>query len=142
MTSPFARRDEAPQKTGRRFERFWSKVFGVEPQKGSGNLWYAKLDVPDGGAILWSCKFTEADSYRVSRDDIREAETAARGQGSSGEMIPGYATAISGGEVFVTLRADDFLRLFTDQVRYITPSRGEQKRARAKVPALLRDEDE
>lgn len=39
---------ETPQKSGGRFERFWASLFGVEPQRGSGATWIAKLDVADG----------------------------------------------------------------------------------------------
>lgn len=137
--SPFRRPGETPQKAGTRFELFWARVFGVRPTRGSGNQWFAKLDVPDGGAILWSCKHTDAESFRLTKHIMREAQEAATGMGSSGEMIPGVATAVDG-EVLVTLRAEDFLRMFTANVAYITPSRGEQKRARAKIPELMRDD--
>jgi len=139
--NPFRRPGESPQVAGNRFERFWARVFGVEPTRGSGNQWFAKLDVPDGGAILWSCKSTDAESFRLTKATMREAQEAATGMGSSGETIPGVATAVDG-EVLVTLRAEDFLRMFTANVKYITPSKGEQKRLRAKVPELLREDDE
>jgi len=44
--NPFRRPGESPQVAGNRFERFWARVFGVEPTRGSGNQWFAKLDVP------------------------------------------------------------------------------------------------
>jgi hypothetical protein len=47
------------------------------------------------------------------------------------------------GNAFVTLRADDFIRLMsTGNYKYIEPSKGEQKRLRSRIPALLREEDE
>ena len=125
-----------PQEEGRRFEPFWARFFGVEPTRGSGNQWSAPLDVGDVG-FLFSLKETQAESFRVSRELMREVERQI-----SGNRIPGMAVAIDGGEIFVTLRGEDFLRLInSDQARYVTPSRGAQKRSRAKIPEILRDDD-
>ena len=69
---------------------------------------------------------------------MREVEKAIKG----GSGIPAIATAIENHEVYVTLRAEDFLRLIqSDSAKYLTPSKGAQKKARAEIPALLRDED-
>lgn len=126
-----------PQQEGRRFESFWAKFLGVEPTQGSGNQWHAPLDVGDV-SFLFSLKETQAESFRVSRELMREVEREI-----SGSRIPGLAIALDGGEVFVTLRGEDFLRLInSDQARYVTRSRGEQKRARARIPEILRDDDE
>jgi hypothetical protein len=139
--SSFQRPGEKPQKTGRRFEKFWASLFGVKPVKGSGSLWYAKLDVSDA-SIMWSCKHTDDQSFRVSKELMREAEEAVLGQGGvGGETIPGLAVSVDG-EVLVTLRAEDFLRLFQSQGKWIPKSKGEEKRARSRIPSLLRDEEE
>lgn len=133
---------ETPQAAGRRFERFWAALFGVTPIKGSGSLWYAKLDVGDG-SILWSCKHTDAASFSITRELLAEAQRAVTGQGGvGGDTIPGLAVAIDGGaEVVVALRAEDFLRLLQTSARtYIEPSKGEAKRARASLPALMRED--
>lgn len=135
---------ESPQRAGRRFERFWAALFGVLPVKGSGALWYAKLDVGDG-SILWSCKHTDAASFSITRELLREAQQAVSGQGGvGGDTIPGLAVAIDGGaEVVVALRAEDFLRLLQTSARaYIQPTKGEVKRQRSRLPALLRDGDD
>ena len=138
----FQRAGEKPQKTGRRFETFWASLFGVKPVKGSGSLWYAKLDVADGGSILWSCKHTDDASFRVSKALFREAEDAVIGQGGvGGETIPGLAVSVDG-EVIVALKAEDFLRMFKKNVKWIEPSKGEQKRARSQIPAILREGSE
>lgn len=126
-----------PQQEGRRFEPFWAKALGVEPTRGSGNQWYAPLDVGDV-SFLFSLKETQAESFRISRELMREVERQI-----TGSRIPAMAVAVDGGEVFVTLRGEDFLRLInSDQARYVTRSRGEQKRSRAKIPEILRDDDE
>src|SRR4051812_10344961 len=106
VVSAFRRRPgTTPQNEGGRFEKFWARLFGTEPTRGSGNIWYAKLDVGDI-RFLWSCKFTDAESFRVSKGTIREVQDAINAPGGiGGSAIPGVATAIDGGsEVLVTLR--------------------------------------
>ena len=139
--SSFQRPGETPQKAGRRFEAAWAELFGVKPVRGSGSLWYAKLDVNDA-SILWSCKHTDNQSFRISRELMAEAQHAILGQGGmGGETIPGIATSVDG-EVYVTLRADDFLRIFQQEGKWIPKSKGEEKRARSRIPSLLRDQEE
>lgn len=135
MKAPPRRPGETPQKGGRRFENFWAKVFGREPTKGSGNVWYVELDVGDG-TITWECKLTDAESYSITKKLFSKME----GEIKSGS-IPGLATAVNG-EVFCTLRAEDLLRLLgSDAAKYVVPSKGDQKRNRSKIPALLREEN-
>lgn len=131
----------SPQEEGRRFESFWAKFFSTEPTRGSGNQWFAKLDVGDA-RFLFSLKDTAAESFRVSKALMREVEVAINGPGGTGgDVIPAIATAIEHSEVLVTLRGEDFLRLInSDEAKYVTRSRGEQKRARAQIPEILRDD--
>lgn len=130
---------ESPQQSGRRFERFWSALFGVKPQKGSGNTWIAKLDVADG-SITWSCKFTSHDSFSMSKELLHEVDEGIYKNGD--DSIPGIAVALDdGAETVVVLRAADFLRLLaSDAAKYITPTKSAQKRTLAKIPNLLRDD--
>jgi hypothetical protein len=132
-----------PQQEGRRFESFWSKFFGVEPTRGSGNQWTAPLDVGDV-QFLFSLKETSAESFRVSKQLMREVEQAIHGPGGKGgDIVPALAVVIENEEVFVTLRGEDFLRLISSpNARYVTPTRAEQKRARAQIPEILRDDHE
>jgi hypothetical protein len=129
------------QNDGRQFEKDFGSVLGVEPQKGSGNQWFCKMDVADG-TILWSLKYTSHESLRITPAMIREVQDAITGQGGvGGKTIPGVATKVSG-QVLVTLTAEDFVRLATsDAFEYLQPTKGESKRQRAGVPALLRDVD-
>jgi hypothetical protein len=92
--------------------------------------------------FLFSLKDTASESFRISEALMKEAERAVTGQGGTGgETIPALAMAVAG-NVYVTLRGEDFLRLIqSEQARYITPSRGDQKRNRAKIPEILRDEE-
>lgn len=135
-----ARPGERPQKSGRRWERFWASIFGTEPQVGSGNQWHSKMDVADG-SITWSLKWTSNASHSISKELLREADAAIHENGDN--SIPGIAISLDdGAEVVVALRASDFLRLIqSDQARYVTPSKGEQKRRLASTPALLREEE-
>ena len=126
----------SPQMEGRRFEHWFAKLFGVTPVKGSGNQWWAKLDVKDV-RFLFQCKDTKHASFSISRALMREIENALRGE----DRIPVIATAVENSEVFVTLRAEDFIRLIqSDKALYLVPSKGEQKRLRSRTPALLRED--
>jgi hypothetical protein len=142
MPGPRRRPDETSQVHGRRFERFWAALFGVKPVKGSGALWYAKLDVNDA-SILWSLKHTDSESFRLHKGLMSEAEHAIHGPGGvGGSTIPGIATSVDG-EVFVTLHAEDFIRLMkNNKGGYIPPTKSEGKRTRAKTIGILRDEPE
>lgn len=139
--SAFRRRPgDSAQKTGYRFEKWWARIFGVEPTRGSGNQWYAKLDVADG-SILWSLKSTDAESFRLTKALMREVQDAITGPGGiGGDVIPGIAVAVDQ-EPYVVLRAEDFMRLAqSDEIKYMRPTKANQKRARAKMTALERQE--
>ena len=135
-------KEETPQERGGKFEKFWASLFGKQPQPGSGNQWWARMDVATT-PILFSCKHTDAQSLRVTREMMREVQEAITGPGGiGGDAIGAIATNV-GGEALVTFRAEDFLRLAqSDEIKYVVPSHGQQKRARAKIPALLRAEDD
>lgn len=124
------------QDDGRSFEERFADLVGGKLTPGSGNQWYALMDV-GGKAILWSLKHTGKKSLSVSPGILREVIKAATGIGGR-NMIPGIATDISG-ESFVVMRADDFAQLFQENIE-ITPARSaDVKRARAKIPQALRD---
>jgi hypothetical protein len=143
--NPFERPGESSQQTGGRFEKFWAKFFGREPVKGSGNQWHAPLDV-NSIRILFNLKHSREDKLRFGRyrvrDLLQEAETAINGPGGSGGSAVGAAAVSEDGEVYIIFRGHDFLRMAqTGDIHYIVPSKGEQKRARAKIPSLLREDD-
>lgn len=133
---------KTPQEKGYEFERDWAEIFGVKPVKGSGSLWYLKLDVGTSH-VLFSCKHTDHQSFRVTKDLMREAVTAINGPGGSGgETEPGLAISVDG-EIFVVQRAGDWLRGRTEEgMAFIKPDKGEAKRRRSKVPSMMRDLDD
>ena len=140
--NPFKRPGESHQQTGRRFEAFWSKFFGQEPTKGSGNLWWLPLDL-SFAVFHFSLKYSSTERLRFGRqplrDLLREADTARTDDAHIG-VVATYGE--DDGEIYVTMRGADFLRLVgSGDINYVTKSRGEQKRARAQIPALLREDD-
>ena len=139
MSSPFQRPGDTPQQEGGRFERFWAKFFGREPIKGSGNQWHSPMDVGTIG-ILFNLKHWRNDKLRFGRynvsDLLKEADEAA-----GLDKVGALATS-EDGEVLVTFRGSDFLRMAqTGDIKFLTASKGDQKRARSRIPSLLRDED-
>lgn len=116
------------------FEKIWGKLLGTKPQPGSGNKWYAKLDVADA-RFLWSLKHTEKKSFSLTPALMKEVEEEV-----TGTTIPGIAVDVDGHR-FVILNADDFLRFCeSGEYKYIVPSRAEQKRQQAKIPTLFRED--
>lgn len=127
---------------GRDFEDDWAKRTGGKTQPGSGNKWYARMDVSDS-VFLWSLKATGKRSFPVSIDLVEEVVTEVAGMGATrADAIPGIAIRLGNDRAhdLVVMRADDFVRLVTEERKYIVQSKADAKRARAAVPQLLRDE--
>lgn len=144
--NPFERRGETPQQTGFRFEDYWARFFGQKPTKGSGSLWHTKLDVGTS-AILMSLKYSKTDilrwGKRSMRDLFKEVQEAITGPGGIGGETIGAVVTAEEGQIYITFKGEDFLRMAqTGDIHYVTASKGEQKRARARVPALLRDDED
>lgn len=128
-----------PQELGREFESFWAKLFGGKTTPASGARWYSKLDVKTG-QILWSLKFTSFKSFPLSQKLLDEAFDASEGMGGEG-TIPAMGLRIGSEEYdVVVLRRDDFLRLTKGEVDFqVEPTVTDIRRARSRVPILLRD---
>lgn len=130
---------QTPQERGYDFEDRWAAVFGVKPTKGSGSLWYAKLDVSTG-EIIFSLKHTDHESFRVTTGMLEEALAAVLGPMGKGlNTIP--AMGIEVGEAhhqFVVLPADDFIRIVTDAITFRQPSKSEVRRAQANLTGIDR----
>jgi hypothetical protein len=124
------------------FEEEFAARFGVKPHRGSGNKWYARMDLGDGQPILWSLKSTKHASFSVQKSDIDEVVEAVEAPGGvGGDVLPGLGVRVADLDL-VVLRADDFIALITESVAYLRPSKAEIKRANARVPLLFRDNDE
>ena len=90
----------------------------------------------------FSLKYSSTDRLRFGRqplrDLLREADQARTDNAHIG-LVAAYGE--EDGEVYVVIRGVDFLRLVSSgDIEYVTKSRGEQKRQRANIPALLREE--
>jgi hypothetical protein len=138
VSNPFEDR-KTPQQRGYDFEEAWADLFGSSVQKGSGNLWYAKLDVPTG-QMIWSLKHTDAESFRLTGDMIDEAVEAVYGPMGKGlGTIPAWAIQVGKARRrLVVVEAADFVKLVTEGVSIRQPSKGEVKRARASMTSLER----
>lgn len=131
-------RSKTAQEKGYDFEKEFGAALGVKPTKGSGNQWFAKMDLGDS-SILVSCKHTDAESFRLTAAHMREVQAAC-----VGEQEPVEAISVRG-EVYVVQRLGDWLaaRSKPAEAAFIKPGKSAVKRATAKVPALLRQtEDE
>lgn len=78
-------------------------------------------------------------SYAV-KDLLLEADKAKKETNDIG-LVATYGE--DDGEVYISMRGTDFLRMVqSGDITYVTASKGEQKRMRARVPALLREDDD
>lgn len=123
------------QQDGIDYEHKFAKVFGVEPVKGSGNQWYVKLDV-GVRQLVCSLKHTGKSSLTVTRAILAEALQYAGRKGSIGIVAVDIA-----GEDFVIIRTDDFAALLEEDEGFVPVPKNEQKRRRASIPEILREED-
>ncbi len=128
---------KTPQSKGRSYEKDFAKRLGLKTVPGSGNQPFYKLDV-EGAKILFSLKHTENKSISLKAADLDEAKDAIYGESGIG---PDYTPAMSlqmDGEEYAVLRMDDLVKLLETKPEIFKPSKKNEKRARASVPAILR----
>jgi len=133
---------KTPQEKGLLWEDEFAKEFGLEKVIGSGSPWYSgKLDVHGEGA-RWSLKFTENESYRLTKKDIEEALEATGGL-SGGSETPLWAIKIQDHELIV-IRKEDFKQMQAGELNVLPEVRTKTaERARlAEIPILLREQSE
>lgn len=124
------------QQAGIDYEKRMAKVIGARIQPGSGNQWFAKLDL-SGRSVLWSLKHTGKDFFRITKAILSEAIHAANDEGS----IPGWMIDIAG-EDFVLMRGNDFRMLMEEETKIIAEDKGAAKRRRAGTSSLRRGIEE
>lgn len=123
---------DTPQGRGYSFEKIFGDALGMKPTKGSGNQWFAKMDL-GGSQILISCKHTDAQSFRVEKRHLSEIQRAC-----SGGQEPALAIDVDG-EVYVLQRAGDWMAARTeDSTKFIQPQKAAMKRETVRVPGILR----
>lgn len=129
----------AKKNKGLEFEHLFAKSVLSKPNPGSGNKWYARMDIVDS-LITWSCKFTSKKSFSLKQSDIDEVVGVATGPGSN-DSIPALAIRIGTSDYdVVVLRKDDFLRIVQEETKYVQATKTEAKRKRTKIPRLLQEE--
>lgn len=122
---------------GKEYEYDMEDLIGLERVPGSGNGWAHKLDVK-GRGTRWSLKATSKSSFRVGEDMIAEAIRATAGIGGTGET-PVWGVRTSVGD-FVIMRTEDWIRFMKSDVFSIPLTKSEERRARAQIPELFRNE--
>ena len=125
---------------GRDFEKQVAEFLGAEMVPGSGNQWYAKLDVGEAGGLLASLKWSTVDQMpRLTRlmNETRQAITAPGGAG-----IETFGAVILGGpqKTTITMYLDDFARAFEEKITLTRQSKVDAKIDRARTPILFRED--
>jgi hypothetical protein len=129
------KRPSNAQSRGYEFEEKFAEALGAKPIKGSGSLWYAKLDIDGHGQVLFSLKHTDAQSFRVTKGLMAEAVREA-----TGEQEAALAVSVDG-EVFVVQRAAEWIEARKDKSKtaFIPQTKSEIKSKSARIPYMLRE---
>lgn len=108
------------------------------PQSGAGVV---KLDVSDRSLVI-SAKHTDDQSFRVTADMLAEMKAAISGVGGVGAGSTTILAVQIGGidRRVVVIDFEDFIALLESDETYVPPTKDSQRRARASVPSLLRDD--
>lgn len=121
------------------FENDLAKELQMERVPGSGATWHSKLDVA-GKGTRWSLKYTEKDSITISKTKVIEEALAATGGLGGTDEIPLWAFRIQDTDL-VMMRKEDFYRMVEEEVKLIKPTKAQERRARSRVPVLMREEE-
>ena len=119
---------------GDQFEERVRDALGGRRVPMSGAGWVA-LDVKDAWKLVVSCKATTTMSSSVMRGFLRlwrEAVNGSRGLRGHGDGAKPALCFELEGEAILVIRLDDFAEMATGEASgYISPSKGEERRARA-----------
>ena len=134
-------KETTPQQKGRDYEDFWAKKRGARKQPASGALPFWKLDVKNT-KFLFSLKNTEKNSFSLKKEEVQEMINAVYGLGGiGGTHIPVLSININGTEVSVLL-TDDLIELTEKSEVVFDKTKDKQKREKANLPSLLRNQEE
>lgn len=133
---------------GIKFERLFTKIFGGKRQKGSGTLWYQRLDV-EGKSLLISLKATSHGSYRITKHDIDEAFEATKGPGGiGGDYIPLIVIDFvennepnSSDRMLAVINMHDLVYLLHEERELFLESKSKAKHRKAIIPSLFRQNE-
>lgn len=127
-----------------KFERDLAKEFGLERTPASGSTWHSKLDLKGRHLFRWSLKFTIRKIWPLRYVDMEQDIKDCLGPGGDGSS-PIWAIKNPLGE-FIVLRKEDFILMQAGHDKLLTIIEEDKpqvaaKKARARKPELLRDEE-
>ena len=127
---------------GTEFEQEMSRELGLKRIVGSGSTWHSKLDLK-GILARWSLKFTMFKSFVVNQSLIDEAVEACEGPGGDG-TTPIWLFRIGSPKYdMIMIRKNDFkmMQETHTELLKLESTKSDQKRKRASIPQLFRNED-
>ena len=137
--------DKKAIERGLEFEDYVAKLLDGKTQPGSGNKFHSPLDV-DAHGLLISCKSEQNLTWGKINKHLDETIEKANGTGKipvlAIERVDGETGVIDflPNEQLVVMKLSHFARAFQDEISIPknTASPGEEKRATAEIPLLLR----
>lgn len=125
---------------GEEWETELARKVGGRKVAASGSKWHSKLDVR-GRRTIWSAKATEAASFRVDADMLREMRTSVATPGALGvDVTPILAVRTGAGDEVVVIQIDDFLALISSDELHTGPKITPKSRDRS--PQLFRESED
>ena len=125
------------------FEDRMAARLGAEKMPGSGNKWYARLDL-GLQAFLLSLKHTRLRSYDLTVHELAEIREVIHAPGGvGGDTLGALLVGIGEGEdehLVVVQPLDDWLRMVTEQRKLVVESKAEARKRSSTVPVLLRED--
>lgn len=121
------------------FEEEFAAAWGMElvPQSGGGLK--AKLDV-SGIEILVELKSTQAESYRLTAQDLRKAFAGAAGPGGKGKVMM-FGIRMEGFDDLLLARVPDMESILRGEIKLEAPATKLMTKRAAAEPAFLRSEE-
>lgn len=123
----------------RELEEHVARLVGGHLQPGSGSGMTAKLDVASG-TILWECKDTAAESFRVTAGLLDTVRAASTGSGvADGSIVPVLAVRVGAERrTYAVVDLDVLVGWLREPPALLPATPRERLRETARTPRLLR----
>lgn len=143
MSEQQSKDSKTPQQLGKQYEKEFSERYNLSQVPNSGAGKFYKMD-SEGKSVLYSLKWqlSTKKSFSVKTSDLEELDNSVRGAAGVGPDYVGALGFSLEDEDYICLRMSDFVRLFTEQPDIFQASKSETKKQRARIPSLLRRNEE
>lgn len=130
-----------PTERGRQFEKEMAAVLGADLVPGSGNQWFAKLDLQKLGTLMLSLKWTGKDGFVLTPKLFKEIYDAVYAPGGVGKDVIGGAVISVGDTPYAIFNLNDLVRILQEEITIGVQSKADAKVSRSRIPLIFRGEE-